>query len=218
MVIWGPNGMLINPRILTWVCRGILCAGDARLGHLHCKTLGPLMLALPDEPGRSVKQSKREAALGEKLVLVSAHFARGSNKATCGYGSKLSHQGTTGFGPCFHLPGFHLGYLSLTTTATLSSIFLSGPRFFGTRCLYVLPTGAVGCFDPSVRPHEMFDLCGSGRKAPGLRLARPKPHWRFLFLSGIFFVGVMGRPACFPRVLGLLLLHGHGSKSKSYFQ
>ena len=31
-----------------------------------------------------------------------------------GYGSKLNHQGTTGFGPCFHLPGFHLGYLFLT--------------------------------------------------------------------------------------------------------
>ena len=27
-----------------------------------------------------------------------------------GYGSKLSHQGTTGFRPCFHLPGFHLRY------------------------------------------------------------------------------------------------------------
>ena len=27
---------------------------------------------------------------------------------------KLNHQGTTGFSPCFHLPGFHLGYLFLT--------------------------------------------------------------------------------------------------------
>ena len=30
-----------------------------------------------------------------------------------GYGSKLRHQ-TAGFSPCFHLPGFHLGYLFLT--------------------------------------------------------------------------------------------------------
>ena len=29
-------------------------------------------------------------------------------------GSILSHQGTAGFRPCFHLPGFHFGYLILT--------------------------------------------------------------------------------------------------------
>ena len=28
-----------------------------------------------------------------------------------GCGSKLNHQGTAGFGPCCHLPGFHFGYL-----------------------------------------------------------------------------------------------------------
>ena len=33
-----------------------------------------------------------------------------------GYGSKLSHQGTAGFGRCFHLPGFHFVYLFLTHT------------------------------------------------------------------------------------------------------
>ena len=31
-----------------------------------------------------------------------------------GYGSKLTHHGTAGFGPWFHLLGFHLGYLFLT--------------------------------------------------------------------------------------------------------
>ena len=31
-----------------------------------------------------------------------------------GYGSKLNHQGTADFSPCFHLPGFHFGYLCLT--------------------------------------------------------------------------------------------------------
>ena len=36
-----------------------------------------------------------------------------------GYGSKLSHQGTAGFGPCVHLPGFHFGYLFLTHTHTV---------------------------------------------------------------------------------------------------
>ena len=32
-----------------------------------------------------------------------------------GYGSKLNHRGTTGFGPCFHLPGFHLGVTLVLT-------------------------------------------------------------------------------------------------------
>ena len=37
-----------------------------------------------------------------------------SGHTSHGYGSKLSHQGTAGFGPCFHLPWLHLGYLFLT--------------------------------------------------------------------------------------------------------
>ena len=31
-----------------------------------------------------------------------------------GCGSKLNHQGTAGFSPSFHLPGFHFGYICLT--------------------------------------------------------------------------------------------------------
>ena len=31
-----------------------------------------------------------------------------------GCGSKLNHQGTAGFSPCFLLPGFHFGYHFLT--------------------------------------------------------------------------------------------------------
>ena len=34
-----------------------------------------------------------------------------------GCGSKLNRRGYAGFGPCFHLLGFHLGYLFLTPTA-----------------------------------------------------------------------------------------------------
>ena len=34
--------------------------------------------------------------------------------ASNGHGSKLNHQGTAGFGPCFHLPGFRFGYIFLT--------------------------------------------------------------------------------------------------------
>ena len=37
---------------------------------------------------------------------------RGPSKNGCG--SKLNQQGTADFGPWFHLPGFHVGYLLLT--------------------------------------------------------------------------------------------------------
>ena len=49
-----------------------------------------------------------------------AHGAGVPSKRIClgqaeyGYGTQLNHQGTAGFSPCFHLPGFHLGYLFLT--------------------------------------------------------------------------------------------------------
>ena len=38
-------------------------------------------------------------------------FKQGVDPTQYGHGSKLSHQGTAGFGPCFCLPGFHFGYL-----------------------------------------------------------------------------------------------------------
>ena len=37
--------------------------------------------------------------------------------AAHGCGSKLNHQGTPGFNPGFHLPGFHFGYPFLTHIA-----------------------------------------------------------------------------------------------------
>ena len=37
-----------------------------------------------------------------------------SRRMWCGCGSKLNHWGTAGYSPCFHLPGFHFGYLFLT--------------------------------------------------------------------------------------------------------
>ena len=36
-----------------------------------------------------------------------------SSKPHMGMGQKLSHQGTAGFSPCFHLPWFLCGYLFL---------------------------------------------------------------------------------------------------------
>ena len=42
-----------------------------------------------------------------------------------GHGSKLNHQGTAGFSPCFHLPGFRFGFTFWTHTLRLSD----GERF-----------------------------------------------------------------------------------------
>ena len=39
-----------------------------------------------------------------------------------GYGSKLNHQGTAGFGPCFHLSGFHCGHVFLTHSRVVSPL------------------------------------------------------------------------------------------------
>ena len=45
------------------------------------------------------------------------------------YGSKpKNHQGTTGFGPCFHLPGFHLGYLFLTHSHLRKALIQPYPK------------------------------------------------------------------------------------------
>ena len=37
------------------------------------------------------------------------------------YGSKLNHQRTTGFSPCFHLPGFHFGVTLFLTHSRIST-------------------------------------------------------------------------------------------------
>ena len=55
------------------------------------------------------------------------HHGKHWGLAVHGYGSQLNHQGTAGFSPWFHLPGFHLGHLFLTHSHRLSqtsSLFL----------------------------------------------------------------------------------------------
>ena len=52
--------------------------------------------------------------------------------AKMGMGQNKSHQGTAGFGPCLHLPGFHFGYLFLTHSQMMMPLrpwFQSGARF-----------------------------------------------------------------------------------------
>ena len=54
-----------------------------------------------------------------------------SLKAKYRYGSKLNHQGTAGFGPCFHLPGFHFGYIFLTHSHMSPKILVVGEGSLG---------------------------------------------------------------------------------------
>ena len=84
------------------------------------RAVGPL--------GRWAKERAKEAAAGLEGGEATAAprtgrgaGVRGSHavgmplwQSRCGYGSKFNHQGTTGFGLCFHLPGFHVGCLLLT--------------------------------------------------------------------------------------------------------
>ena len=60
----------------------------------------------------------------ERLCECLAGFGDLCSTLACGYGSKLNHQGTAGFCPCFHLPGFHLRYLFLTHSHVFEHIGL----------------------------------------------------------------------------------------------
>ena len=59
-----------------------------------------------------------------------------------GYGSKLNHQGTAGFGPCFHVPGFHFGHLFLTHS----------------HIVYMRRTNAVNMCQSASRPCKGFPV------------------------------------------------------------
>ena len=65
-----------------------------------------------------LRTGNRCRIIAERHVHISHWFlvalAHTSKRSQSGYGSKLNHQGTAGFGPFFHLPGFHFGYPCLT--------------------------------------------------------------------------------------------------------
>ena len=76
------------------------------LGRLRCCPRGPAKR--PPHPTRNPPRCSPEAnANGFPNPTL-------TKKNIHGYGSKSNHQGTAGFGPCFHLLGLHLGYLFLT--------------------------------------------------------------------------------------------------------
>ena len=83
-------------------------------------------------------------------------------KIPSGYGSKLNHQGTTGFSHCFHLPGCHFGV---------------------TLCL---THSQIGSFRQGTGSTSFSAAQSSTRKARGPKLglgltglSRPKSHLRF---------------------------------------
>ena len=71
---------------------------------------------------RLQSREKKEEKKNEWGFLARSTVCR---KKPPGYGSELNHQRTAGFGPCFHLPGFHLGpiltHCHLTSRTRLES-------------------------------------------------------------------------------------------------
>ena len=91
---------------------------------------------------------------------------------TNGCGSKLNRRGYAGFGPCFHLPGFHFGYRLFqpqpnakdTDPRVLPSVYSSGmscrasESFFPNLrqlewCKPTMGSGLIACHPPSTRPN-----------------------------------------------------------------
>ena len=108
---------------------------------------------------------------------VSKHFV----KVCGGYGSKLNHQGTAGVGPCFHLLGFHLGYL-FPQPGDLSG---SGPRSAMLAKASSVRFGGRGPLVPGARSGNPLGAAlqsrRRSRKSAQRARARRKPETWVLF-------------------------------------
>ena len=94
-----------------------------------------------------------------------------------GRGSKLNHQGTTGFGPCCHLSGFHFGYLFLThshfraTYLGLNSSYASKPQYHLRSKRVLLPVSLMW-FPSGKRNHWETSKHANYTCQPGCRVGR----------------------------------------------
>ena len=69
----------------------------------------------------------RRKVIREYVAVVKA---RVFGAVAHGYGSTSNHQGTAGFSPYFHLPGFHFRYIFLTHSHIKTRNHHSGERLF----------------------------------------------------------------------------------------
>ena len=76
-------------------------------------------------PRRSLILSVDDCEVNQESPSVSHGAVASQDLELNGYGSKLNHQGPAGFGPCFHLPGFHFGYIFLTHSQILCTTFIA---------------------------------------------------------------------------------------------
>ena len=98
--------------------------------------------------------SARELAMAKRIEMggkwcPDAEFDIDPN----GYGSKLNNKGTAGFSPCFHLPGFHFGYLLTHSQMSLQIISFSEP----CACV-VLPIASMGILRTAFPRANVADL------------------------------------------------------------
>ena len=68
-------------------------------------------------------------------------------EALLGCGSKLNRRGYAGFGPCFHLPGFHFGHRLFEPLPFLRLPFFSATSSQGSICS---TTSSLACTGPRV--------------------------------------------------------------------
>ena len=88
---------------------------ERRKTETGCLRGGSLSTQVVAEGVQALKCSKPKGS------IQSGQTCNAAGVASLGCRSKLNHEGTAGFSPCFHLPRFHLGYLFLTHSHLLAS-------------------------------------------------------------------------------------------------
>ena len=83
-----------------------------------------------------------EEALLQRGGVQAGHLVMG------GYGSKINHQelGAAGFSPCFHLSGFHFGYILLTHSHLEPKQQVPAPSKDSFLLQVQIPSGRASCF------------------------------------------------------------------------
>ena len=83
-------------------------AASVLVAEIIWKHLGPNWVCLLFEGSHLDAEITPNCPMSCRGNMISA-CCSSSVPSTCGCGSKLNRRGYAGFGPCFHLPGFHFG-------------------------------------------------------------------------------------------------------------
>ena len=123
---------------------------------MRTPSTGPLRQSEPAHLHRRPTPEPTER-LSNCLKLPGNQGAPGPSNPN-GYGSKLIHQGTAGYSPCFLLSGFHFGYLVLTHTQII------GPSMLSRYLARIQPAPLSGRCHPPKTPSQAASPSAPGRK------------------------------------------------------